>query len=140
MKTYRSKSQTRKTQKRKINSEIVQEFIQVLNTVKLYHWKTHSFSQHKATDELYKALNEHIDKFVEILMGKQNVRIYMPPAKISLVDIEKTSEIRAVMEKFREMLTKMNKRFSAETDTDLLNVRDEILGDVNQFMYLLSLT
>ena len=127
MKTYRSKSQTRKTQKRKINSEIVQEFIQVLNTVKLYHWKTHSFSQHKA-------------KFVEILMGKQNVRIYMPPAKISLVDIEKTSEIRAVMEKFREMLTKMNKRFSAETDTDLLNVRDEILGDVNQFMYLLSLT
>jgi len=139
MKTYRSKSQTRKTQKRKINSEIVQEFIQVLNTVKLYHWKTHSFSQHKATDELYKVLNEHIDKFVEILMGKQNARIYMPTAKISLVDIEKTSEIRAVMERFRDMLINMNKQFSAETDTDLLNVRDEILGDINQFMYLLTL-
>ena len=32
----------------------------------------------------------------------------------------------------------MTKTFDKERDTDLLNVRDEILGDVNQFLYLLT--
>jgi len=34
-------------------SMIVPTFLHMLNTVKLYHWKTTSFSTHKATDELY---------------------------------------------------------------------------------------
>ena len=32
--------------------------------IKLFHWKTHSYSTHKATDELYSKLNDDIDKFV----------------------------------------------------------------------------
>ena len=31
---------------------IVTMFLQMLNTVKLYHWKTSSYAQHKATDSL----------------------------------------------------------------------------------------
>ena len=31
---------------------IVIMFLRMLNTVKLYHWKTISYPQHKATDEL----------------------------------------------------------------------------------------
>ena len=51
--------------------KIVTMFLQMLNTVKLYHWKTTSYSQHKATDELYSNLNENIDSFVEIMLGKK---------------------------------------------------------------------
>ena len=36
--------------------EVVKVFLQILNTVKLYHWKTKSFAIHKATDELYSKL------------------------------------------------------------------------------------
>jgi len=30
----------------------------MLHTVKLYHWRTHSYSEHKATDNLHEALSE----------------------------------------------------------------------------------
>ena len=38
-------------------SEIVLKFIQILNIIKIYHWKTLSYPQHKATDELYESFN-----------------------------------------------------------------------------------
>jgi hypothetical protein len=34
-----------------IAAAIVPTFLHMLNTVKLYHWKTLSFATHKATDE-----------------------------------------------------------------------------------------
>jgi hypothetical protein len=49
--------QTRKKTRRKLPSnkysqqKIVTMFLQMLNTIKLYHWKTFSHSEHKATDE-----------------------------------------------------------------------------------------
>ena len=38
-------------------SEMVLKFIEILNIVKIYHWKTFSYPEHKATDELYESLN-----------------------------------------------------------------------------------
>ena len=32
----------------------------------------------------------------------------------------------------------MNETFDSKIDSDLLNVRDEILGAINQFLYLLT--
>ena len=37
--------------------QIVTQMLQMLMTVKLYHWNTLSFSTHKATDELYGSLH-----------------------------------------------------------------------------------
>lgn len=61
----------------KNKSYMVKVFLEVLNMVKLYHWKTHSFAQHKATDDLYSKLNDHMDRFVEVLLGKDASRIKM---------------------------------------------------------------
>ena len=52
--------------------------------VKLYHWKTRSYAQHQATDELYLKLNKHIDSFVEVLLGKDERRIKMLEKRIDL--------------------------------------------------------
>ena len=69
-KSFKRKNRMRKT-KRNIKksklggnkaSKIVLTFLEFLNMIKLYHWKTRSYSQHKATDELYGRLNENIDK------------------------------------------------------------------------------
>jgi len=137
------KRNTRKTIKRPITnnskSHIVMTFIQMLNVVKLYHWRTKSFAQHKATDDLYSKLNEHIDLFVEILMGKDASRIRMVEKRIRLIDAKNTDEIKDRMHEYRAFLIDITKYFT-NRDTDLLNVRDEILGDVNQFLYLLTLT
>jgi hypothetical protein len=119
-------------------SHIVSVFLEMLNLIKLYHWKTHSYAQHKATDELYERLNGHIDKFVEVLLGKDESRIKMIEKRIDLIDSSNTSDFKARIYEYREFLTDFNMHFDAKRDTDLLNIRDEILGDINQFLYLMT--
>jgi DNA-binding ferritin-like protein len=119
-------------------SHIVRVFLELLNMVKIYHWKTHSFSQHKATDELYGKLNEHIDTFVEVLLGKDQSRIHMVEKTIDLLDANNKTDFQARIFEYRAFLTDLNIYFDQSRDSDLLNIRDEILGDINQFLYLLT--
>jgi DNA-binding ferritin-like protein len=119
-------------------SNIIKMFLQVLNMVKLYHWKTHSFAQHKATDELYERLNENIDKFVEILLGKDQSRVKMLEKRIDLTDSDNIKDFKSKIFEYRTFLTDINMFFDSKKDSDLLSVRDEILGDINQFLYLLT--
>ena len=136
-----NRSRTQKTlpvNKAQKTARIVKMFFEMLNTVKLYHWKTYTFSQHQATDELYKRLNEHIDKFVEILLGKDETRIKQLDKKINLINTESVGAFKTKIYQYREFLIDMTGIFSSKTDSDLLNVRDEILGDLNQFLYLLT--
>ena len=120
-------------------SIIVENFIEMLNTVKLYHWNTHSFSQHKATDELYQRLNEHVDKFVEVLLGKKEDRVKHLHSKTNLVNKKTPAGFKDQIYQYREYLIQMDKCLDPQRDTDLLNIRDEILGDINQLLYLLTL-
>jgi DNA-binding ferritin-like protein len=122
----------------KMKSKIVQKFMELLTMIKLYHWKTQSFSQHKATDELYAKLNENIDQFVEILLGKSKKRVHMLEKHMRMYDLESKTELREHIFECRLFLTDMNRMFDSSKDSDLLNIRDEILGDLNQFLYLLT--
>jgi len=119
-------------------SHIVKVFLECLNMIKLYHWKTHSYSQHKATDELYSKLNEHIDRFVEVLLGKDESRIKMMEKRIDLVDPNNTKDFKARIYEYRNFLTDFDIHFDSKKDSDLLNIRDEILSDINQFLYLMT--
>ena len=137
------RSQRRTRNKRRFidnrrKSHIVRIFLEMLNTVKLYHWKTRSFSQHKATDELYSRLNENIDKFVEALLGKDQSRIQMVEQSIILKDPSSTKNFQDRILEYRGFLTDMNIYFDPSRDSDLLNIRDELLGDINQFLYLMT--
>ena len=141
------KSRTNKTKKYRssINQytqqKIVTMFLLMLNTVKLYHWKTTSYSQHKATDELYSNLNENIDSFVEIMLGKKGDRVNLTGQKsIPLFDYTNLSDFKHEVEKYKTFLINMNMDagLNITNNSDLLNVRDEILGNLNQFTYLLT--
>ena len=122
----------------KTNSHIVKVFLEVLNMVKLYHWKTRSYAQHQATDELYANLNKHIDQFVEVLIGKDERRIKMLEKRINLIDPSNTRNFKERIYEYREFLLDINMYFNEKRDTDLLNIRDEILADINQFLYLMT--
>jgi DNA-binding ferritin-like protein len=119
-------------------SHVVHMFIEMLNVVKLYHWKTHSFPEHKSTDELYSQLNEHIDKFVEVLLGKDASRIKKWESKMNIIQADNSKQFKDRIYEYREFLIDLNRFFDAKRDSDLLNIRDEILGDINQFLYLMS--
>jgi len=136
--TLRKRRGTRKYINNRKKSHLVKVFLELLNLVKLYHWKTRSFSVHKATDELFERLNERIDKFVEILLGKDQSRIKMIESRIDLIDFHKKRDFEARIFEYRAFLTDLNIYFDKDRDTDLLNIRDEILGDINQFLYLMT--
>jgi hypothetical protein len=113
----------------------------MLNTVKLYHWKTSSHSQHKATDELYASLNANIDKFVEILLGKNGTRINLTGIKtMPLIDYNNMVDFKRKIENYKHYLINMSgdDKLNVSGNSDLLNVRDELLGNLNQFTYLLT--
>ena len=122
----------------KRNAYIVQKFLELLNMVKLYHWKTHSYSQHKATDELYERLNKHIDEFVEVLLGKENNRVKLIEKSLRILDNNTSGEFKTHMYEFREFLVNIENNFKKK-DSGLLSIRDELLVDINQFLYLMSL-
>ncbi len=125
----------------KIQEKVIIKFLEMLNVIKLYHWKTRNYATHKATDELYERLNEHIDKFVEILLGKNEGRANL--MNIESIPIEDFDDIKVFKKKinsYKSYLIGLNKKksFDKKIDSDLFNVRDEILGDFNQFLYLLT--
>jgi DNA-binding ferritin-like protein len=114
-------------------------FFQMRDQIKLYHWQTKSYSRHKATDGVIDALDEHIDKYVEVYMGK-----YGRPrltARTNTVKLQNMSE--ATIVKFIKacinVLTNDLSRGLKPTDTDLLNLRDEMLAELDQLLYLFSL-
>jgi DNA-binding ferritin-like protein len=121
-------------------SHIVKIFLEMINMIKLYHWKTRSFSQHKATDELYSKLSDNIDRFLEVLMGKDQSRVRMLESRIDLLDPDSEKEFKARIHKYREFMENMNTYFDSRRDSDLLNIRDEILANLNQFLYLMSMS
>jgi len=125
----------------KFKKEVTVIFFEMLLMVKLFHWKTYSYATHKATDDLYSELNENIDKFIEILLGKTGSRIdLMGHKSISLIDLNSPEQLKSKIESFKSYLVGLtnNKGLSSMTNTDLLNIRDEILGNMNQFLYLLT--
>ena len=123
--------------------EITITFLEMLMMIKLFHWKTFDFSAHKASDELYSNLNTNIDKFIEVLLGKTSLRIDLLRSKtLKLVDVSNTEELKENITIFKNYLVNLNnnKFMKIMENTDLYNIRDEILSDLNQFLYLLTLS
>lgn len=122
-----------------IQQECVVMFLEMLNTVKLFHWKTNSFAIHKATDELYGNLNGSVDSFVEVMLGKNGDRVNLSHMKtIELNDFSSVDSFKREVEKYKVFAKSLTQKFDPVNDSDLLNIRDEILGHLNKFSYLLT--
>lgn len=122
-------------------NEIVLKFIQILNIIKIYHWKTLSYPEHKATDELYESFNGRMDEFVETMLGKTGKRVNLSSVKsIPFYDYSNVTKFKQCIEIFKTYLVNMSNAayFKNPANSDLLNIRDEILGDLNKFTYLLT--
>ena len=131
------KSKDKKIKKSK--NELVNHFLELLIIVKVFHWRTKSYAIHKATDELYDKLNEYIDKFVEVMLGKEGSRLNMKDKKILMTDPTTKAQFKKIIYSYRILLEdKMNQYIIEKGNTDLYNIRDEILGNINQFLYLIT--
>ena len=137
-------SKTRKNHSQNKYSEqhMIVMFLRMLNTVKLFHWKTSNYAQHKATDELYGTLNEKIDDFVEVMLGKREMGGRAKLLNVPLIKLSMYSNNEAFkkqIEAYKDFLLAFNETLGGTINTDLLAIRDEILAAFNKFLYLLSL-
>ena len=78
---------------RKIQNSIIVKLVEMLNTVKLYHWFTISRSEHDATDDLYDKMNKHIDRMVEIIIGKTGFVVHNMCVKCTKIKTKKSQVI-----------------------------------------------
>jgi hypothetical protein len=122
-----------------MSAQNIQFFFTMREQIKLYHWQTGVFARHKATDEVIESLDKAIDLYVEIYMGK-----YGRPnitRTTNLVQIKNMSE-KSATKFIKDCLAYLQGGLSKglkPTDTDLFNVRDEMVGELNQLLYLFTL-
>jgi len=97
------------------------------------------YSRHKGTDDVVKSLDDNIDKFVEVYMGKYGrPKMSSRNNVITLKNLSEKNAIVFVKACIQELLEEVPRGLK-KTDTDLLNIRDEMLGDLNQLLYLFTL-
>lgn len=117
---------------------IIQVFFHMLLNIKLYHWETKMFSRHKASDELHGSLSDLIDKFIEVYMGRYNRPEFNGSFNIKVKELN-DSNIIEVLHKYIKFLKHDISKYVKDSDTDLLNIRDEILAEFNKTLYLFTL-
>lgn len=127
-----------------LQKKITSTFLCILNTIKLYHWNTDHYATHKATDQLYGDLNAKIDTFVETMLGKENVPSRNKVLEINYLHLntfKSNKDFRKETEEYKSFLISLSDEKSLNTpqNTDLMNMRDDILASLNQFLYLLTL-
>lgn len=120
-----------------MNPSFVIEFLEFLNQVKVFHWTTKSYSQHVALGGLYDSMDGLIDKFVETYMSGPKRQ---PIEKLMQVTVEYYSQLSQVTDCLANFANYLSDLFGEDsTPTDLMNIRDEMLGEVNKTLYLLTL-
>ena len=123
-------------------------FLELLNTIKIYHWSTLSYPTHKATDELHGKLSELVDSFIEIYIGHcarggagSGVPVFkFKSEKSACIEFCECKSLAA----FCKVLDDNIIHLEGLTDklngyTDLVNIRDEMVGALAQALYLLRL-
>jgi len=115
--------------------ELLKEFFTVMTQIKLYHWQTKRYSRHKSTDEFFSNINELIDRYIETYQGKHGVIFVENKLNIYVENIS-DKNILKFMDDFKNFLIGLKHE---SKDSDLSNIRDEMLGLVNQTLYLFTL-
>lgn len=114
----------------------------ILNQLRIFHWQTTSYAEHQAFGLTYDSLDETIDKFVEVYMGKHG-RVFQMGDNFNVQLYNYSSEnLNQYIEKTIDYLTYNllpSSEYEPVKNTDLLNIRDEMLGDINKLKYLLTL-
>ena len=116
-------------------NDIVRFFFTIQLLVKQYHWRTTSFARHKASGQLLDNLDGNIDKFIEVFIGRYNVKPEITSLKFNKIFLSDDGNMKLLLEacQYLEGLNNIIK------DSELLNIRDELVADLNQTIYLYNL-
>jgi DNA-binding ferritin-like protein len=107
------------------------------NALKFFHWQTKIYAKHTALGELYSDVTELVDEFAETAMGKYG-RVDVAGLSYDFVNISDANVLTAIDDMIEKAIN-LTDVLDARKDTDLLNLRDELMGKCNKTKYLLTL-
>ena len=114
------------------------KFISLQEQFRILHWQTKSYARHNAFGGIYSDLDDLIDEFMEVYMGKYG-RVEFEGEGTIILKNTKDLELNSFIKENIEFLKSLSDELNPSNDSDLLNVRDEIMGKINKLRYLLSL-
>jgi hypothetical protein len=122
-----------------MSADQIHFFLNLRNEIKLYHWQTKVYARHIATDQILEKLDKNIDSFVEIYIGKYGrPRMTGKNSVLTLRNLSEAGAKRLISSAIKHLQGSLTKSLK-EYDSDLINLRDEMIGDLNQLLYLFSL-
>jgi hypothetical protein len=116
-------------------NEVVQEFFKHQLIIKLFHFQTQKYGAHKTSDKYLSKFLETYDTFLETAQGIYG-RVSVKQCNLSIDTVDDTS-IFQLLDAFSKFLSNIENTHNI-VNTDLLNLRDEMLGATDQFKYLLT--
>jgi hypothetical protein len=114
---------------------IASKLIEIQVQLKFLHWQTKSYARHQAYGMAYDGLDDLIDSFVEVFMGKYG-RVPAMPMKVFN---RNEKDVMTFIDETIGYLISLSNELDPNGDSDLLNVRDEMLALFNKLRYLLTL-
>lgn len=118
---------------------IVTNLLTLHNQLKIHHWQTKSYAEHQALGGAYDEFSGLIDEFIEVFMGKYGRIESKDGFKIELSNYKDIGTVDFA-DKYIDYLVNELPKSLEESDTDLLNIRDEMLAQLNKLKYLLTLS
>ena len=118
--------------------KVITPLIQFQEQLRVFHWQTESYAQHKAFGKAYENIGTLVDQFVEVLMGKHGkLEAEGGKYQIELANY-KDGGVDSVLNDFIGYLETFDSGLE-EKHSDLFNITDEIKAEVNPLKYLLTL-
>lgn len=117
-----------------MSASTIHTIFEMLNNIKVYHWRTKKYSEHIATDNLHTILSTLFDRLVEVYLNDEN----NVPSSIASVDIMNLPS-KEFVSYLRHCISIFNKDPIFTKRSDLANIRDEIIAEINKVLYLLQL-
>ena len=102
--------------------------LQSRDAMHLAHWKSESLSEHKALNEYYDGILELTDSFVEKYFGRNGRIAIVAPEANAEKPTTHLKRLRSIIEEER-----------VSYPSDLQNIMDEMIGLINESLYLLTL-
>ena len=122
-----------------MGNELLIQLIGLQEQLRVLHWQTKSYARHKAYGKKYDSIGDLIDSFMEIYMGK-NGRVEFDGEE-GIIPLKNTEslDLNEFFKSNLEFLMTLNDKLDDRKDSDLLNLKDEMMAELNQLRYLLSL-
>jgi hypothetical protein len=118
----------------KLIEELLSVFFQHQMKLKMYHFQTKSYGGHKASDAYLEKFANTFDKFLEVAQGIFG-KVQTTQFKFSFMTVDDQS-INNELDTYIKILKSLDNDLASYSE--LLNIRDELIGDAAQLKYLLT--